>query len=104
MHANLHLLLRWDTVEATAACVALYIYNAEAVASILAYALECSKESLVVDASLHCFCLVAEVVFLLACLVDDFVELCLFLIVEVLEVSELSLGLLDVVLFVFDRA
>ena len=69
-----HLLLRGDAVEATAASVTLHIHNAEAVAGILAYALE-GRECALVNFGLKGFGFLAQVFLILTCLADDLIQL-----------------------------
>ena len=45
MHFDLHLLLRRDSVEATATCIALDINDTESVSGILADAFECCQST-----------------------------------------------------------
>ncbi len=73
VHLYFHLFLRGDTVEASAAGVALDIYDAETVARIFADALEC-REGAGVDHRLESLGLFAQALFVLLGLRYDFFE------------------------------
>ena len=72
---DLHLFLRWNTVEATAAGIALDIDEAQTVTGILADALECRKYTLVIDMLLDLLGLFAQTLLILTCLAYDLLKL-----------------------------
>ena len=74
-HLDLGLLLRRDTVEAAAAGVTLDVDHSETVACVLADALECVEQTLVVKLLFEFLGVVAQVFLVLTGLVDDFVKL-----------------------------
>lgn len=91
VHLDLHLFLRRNAVEAASAGVTLDIDYAETVAGVLAYALECG-ECAGVDLWLKFFGVLAQTLFVLTCLVDDFVELGALLVEDVVAVDQSLLG------------
>ncbi len=103
MHTYLHLFLRGDTVEAAAAGIALHVYDTEAVARVLADALECGECALV-DLWLKGLGLGTQCFFLLACLAYDLVEFATFFGEDVFEVGHALVCGVDVGPAVLDGA
>ena len=91
VHLDLHLFLGRYAVEAAAACVALDIYDAEAVAGVFAYAFE-SCEGAGVYLRLKGFGLFAKTLFILLGLADDLLKFGALLAEYVLLIFELFLG------------
>ena len=96
VHANFHLALWRDAVEATAAGVALHIHDAKAVASVFADAFKGGKSTFV-DFCFEFFGFGAEGFLFLTSFAHDFVEFALFFAEDVFKVGEAFLGGCDVV-------
>ena len=95
MHLDLHLLLGRDAVEATTAGVTLNVDHAEAVAGVLADALEGGEGAGIVDAGLEVLGVGAEDLFILLGLGDDLLELLALVGEDVVAVGEVLLGRCD---------
>lgn len=96
VHLDFHLLLGRDAVEAAAAGVALDVDDAEAVAGVLADALEGGEGAWVVDAGFEVFGIGAEHFLVFLGLGDDFFELLTLVGKDVVAVNEALLGCGDV--------
>ena len=103
VHLDFHLALWRDTVEAASAGVSLNIDNAQSVARILAYALECGEQAWL-NLHLELLGLVAQFLLVLLCLRDDFVQLALLLGKDVLAVGKMILGNLHVGMLLLNQA
>ena len=103
MKTNFHLLLRGNAVEAATTGVTLDVDDAETVAGVFADALE-GGEGALVDLGFEGLGFLAEVLFFLTGLADDFVELVALFVENVGEVGEFLACCLDFGLLVLDGA
>ena len=103
VHADFHLLLRWNAVEASSTGITLNVHDTKAVAGILADTLECC-ESALVNFGFEIFGFSAESFFFLACFAYYFVKLALLFAEDVLKVGKTLACCLNVGLTIVDGA
>ena len=94
VHLNFHLALSRNAIEATAACIALHINNAQSVTGIFAYALECCQQTSV-NLRLKLLGLVAKLLFILLGFRNNFFKFALLFCKDVLFILQSALCLFD---------
>ena len=101
VHLHVKLSLWWNLVEASATSVALHIYYAQTVTSVLAYALEALQQS-ALNLQFDVLCLSLENILLLACLLHYLIQFATLVLQVVLALVNLLLHALAVSLTVID--